>query len=64
MGTNIYNTQEVKYSHKKWKDSLETQAVLLIFSLELKIEVYFRVFDTQTDRVLSHLTRATFKMIL
>ena len=24
------------YSHKKWKGSLETRAVLLIFSLELK----------------------------
>ena len=29
-----------KYSHKKWKDSLETRAVLLILLLELEI---FRV---------------------
>ena len=26
-----------KHSHKKWKDSLETQTVVLIFSLELEI---------------------------
>ena len=25
------------HSHKKWKDSLETRAVLLIFSFELEI---------------------------
>ena len=27
----------LQYSHKKWKDSLETKAVLLVFWLELEI---------------------------
>ena len=26
-----------KHSHKKWKDSLETQVILLMFLLELEI---------------------------
>ena len=34
----IENTStSFKHSHKKWKDSLETRAVLLIFYLELEI---------------------------
>ena len=33
---------EINHSHKKRKDSLETQAVLLIFSLELKVLCYLQ----------------------
>ena len=32
-----YIVTQYNHSHKKWKDSLETREVLLIFSLELEI---------------------------
>ena len=35
--TSQNNAASKKHSHKKWKDSLETRAVLLLFSLELEI---------------------------